>query len=79
MFDEALAEVQKLSEGAAACRAALARERDPEERADLIRHIELAETLMTHYRQALPGDLFPVDQDAVDRAVDRVRCRHPRS
>jgi len=69
MFDEALAEVQKLSEGAAVYGAALARERDPDERADLIRHIELAETLMTHYRQALPGDLFPVDQDAVDRAV----------
>ncbi len=69
MFDEALAEVQKLSEGAAVRRAALARERDPEERADLIRHIELAETLMARYRQALPDDLFPVDQEAVDRAV----------
>ncbi len=70
MFDEALAEVQKLSEGAAVCQAALAREKDPEERADLIRHIELADTLMTRFREVLPGDIFPVDQDAVAKAVE---------
>ena len=68
-FDAAIEAKQRLAEGLALSRAALERERDPDERADLLHQIDWAEELTAKYQEFLPNDLFPVDPQKIADAI----------
>ncbi len=64
IFDKAYGELRRQVILCEICRDALVTEEDPEEREDLARYIDLANTTIGRYRTLLPEDLYPVEIDA---------------
>ena len=63
-YDQAYKEMRRVVVLRELCRDALDTEEDPEERDDLARYIESADTSLALYRTQLPEDLYPVEIDA---------------
>lgn len=71
IFDKAYVELRRQVILREICRDAMRDEDDPEERADLARHIAIADTTIAKFRTVLPEDIYPVKIDRALRAEMR--------
>ncbi len=68
IYDDAYGELRRLVILRELCRDELMTETDPDERVELVRHIDLACTSITRYRTVLDESVYPVTIDAKLRA-----------